>query len=545
LEGNFKSVYNQNDETEDTVENENDSSKIYLSTIHFETDQIRKQLYKCKNKNLSGPDGIPGFVLKKCAKSLCIPLKILFSYMMENCDIPEQFLTTHTTPMQKIPNPTLIQHFRPIAGTSDIFKTFERILEPQIVSLLKINGFLPDEQYGFRRGRSTTKQITIFYETLLKEKSAGKITDVIYIDVEKAFDKMTFKKIRERLFKAGVSGNLLNIIMYYLKNRKFLVKVNGHLSSQTQATSGVGQGCVLSALIFIIFFAEISELINQFKEIIHFKFADDLKLLYSYSKNEFDPAPLQNALNAIQNWFTDNSMSVAAHKSVHVQFGGDNPNANYCINNVPIERKEVTRDLGFYIKNDLSINHHLETIVSSANAKMYSILKKVITKDSKILVQIFNTYIRPIYEYGSNIFNIPQQNIIDTIEHHQRQFTKIIYQRNNPNVNYINIPSYSERLKLYEMETLHQRRMIAEILLAYDLYAISKNEMIDLSFNPSITRIGGSFYTKSNISNTLQNYHFSSRVSSILNKLKINFADYPKSIDLRRKLSTVNFSLLS
>uniref|UniRef100_A0AC34G312 Reverse transcriptase domain-containing protein n=1 Tax=Panagrolaimus sp. ES5 TaxID=591445 RepID=A0AC34G312_9BILA len=142
-----------------------------------------------------GPDGIPGTVLKECAHVLAYPLSMLFNHMLKKCDVPDVFLIAHVSPIPKIRNPTLLSHFRPISGTSDVFKTAERIIKEELVRHLNYSKFLPEEQYGFRTGCSTTKQMIIFMEDLTKATSEGKTTDVIYIDMEKAFDKMKISEI--------------------------------------------------------------------------------------------------------------------------------------------------------------------------------------------------------------------------------------------------------------------------------------------------------------------------------------------------------------
>uniref|UniRef100_A0A914PJ73 Reverse transcriptase domain-containing protein n=1 Tax=Panagrolaimus davidi TaxID=227884 RepID=A0A914PJ73_9BILA len=313
----------------------------------------------------------------------------------------------------------------------------ERVIKEELVHHLEKIKFLPKEQFGFRHGKSTTTQMIIFQEHVVKEASAGKTIDVIYMDMEKAFDLLTFQEIISNLKKAKVSGKLLKLLTILITRRKFLVKVNKSKSQTTDSTSGVGQGFVLSAILFIIVFAQISEHLNLFKEILHFIFADDLKLVFSYYINDFDPAILQNILNELFMFCSEKSITTNPTKSVHVQYGHPNPNAKYFINNAEIERKDVTRDLGIYIKNDLSMSHHIDMIYSSTNCKMYSILKKVITNNPQILVKIFNTYIRPNYEYGSPVFNISQKKkFAESIEFLQKTYTKRIFLRNNPNSSY-------------------------------------------------------------------------------------------------------------
>ena len=180
---------------------------------------------------------------------------------------------------------------------------------------------------------------------------------------------------------------------------------------------------------------------------------------------------------------------------------------------------------------------------------MWSIFRKVITNDPKILIQIFNTYIRPNYEYASSVFNVSQKKSIETLESLQKVFTRILYQRNHPNVKYYNIPEYSERLKMYGMESLQYRRIIADILLAYDMLITYPNDKLDLKFydgNSSYsipTRNGGHYITKTEINTkTLADLHFSSRVSCILRKYSINLHDYKNSDALRQCLNNIDFS---
>ena len=56
-------------------------------------------------------------------------------------------------------------------------------------------------------------------------------TDVIYADIQKAFDKPKFEEIQAELKEAKIDGKLLNLIMFLLVHRIFLVKVNGKFSN--------------------------------------------------------------------------------------------------------------------------------------------------------------------------------------------------------------------------------------------------------------------------------------------------------------------------
>ena len=192
---------------------------------------------------------------------------------------------------------------------------------------------------------------------------------------------------------------------------------------------------------------------------------------------------------------------------------------------------------------------HFDNIYAAANGKMWSIFRKVITNDPKILIQIFTTYIRPNYEYASSVFNVSQKKSIETLESLQKLFTRTLYQRNHPQVKYWNIPDYSERLKIYGMQSLQHRRIIADILLAYDMLITHPNDQLDLKFydgNSSYsipTRNGGHYTTKTKIhTKTLADLHFSSRTCDLLVKYKINLHEFKNADALRLHLKNLDIS---
>uniref|UniRef100_A0A914YHH1 Reverse transcriptase domain-containing protein n=1 Tax=Panagrolaimus superbus TaxID=310955 RepID=A0A914YHH1_9BILA len=532
----FKSVYNTNTTVSDEQMPYIDG-EIILENITFNREMIKEQLKKCSNKNINGPDGIPGIILKKCRNIISLPLTYLFNQMISKGEVPKEFLLSHVTPIPKIPNPKNFNDYRPISGSSDIFKTFERVLKIYILQHLKEINFLPKQQFGFRNGYSTTKQLISYFEFIYLKVSSGETIDVIYFDFVKAFDKIPIQKLISSLKKAGIRGKLLKIITVILSNRKFLVKVNSTFSNLDDATSGVPQGSVLGPIYFIIFIAELSQRLNLHDNIIHLLFADDLKLLYSYSPKNFENSTLQNAITDINDWCKENSMDLSVPKTHHIQFGKPNEAAIYFIDNNQIIKAENVRDLGVFISKNLSFSQHVDRIVSNATKKLFSITKKVITNDRDILIKIFNTYVRPNLEYCSPLFNIPKLKLIKKLESPQKKFTWILYRRIYGF--YSKIPSYEERLKLFNMDSLLDRRNVADALIAHDLVLNHQNDnIISLHYNDhGKTRAEGNYNYYGKIKKSFLSYHFSSRMAVKLNNSKIILKDHSTD-SIRLKLTT-------
>ncbi len=76
-------------------------------------------------------------------------------------------------------------------------------------------------------------------------------------------------------------------------------------------------------------------------------------------------------------------------------------------------------------------------------------------------MNLFKTYVRPKLEYGSPIWNPSYQMDIDKIERVQRSFTKRI-----PGLSEM---TYPQRLETLSLQTLQQRREIADLVMVFKI----------------------------------------------------------------------------
>ena len=78
-------------------------------------------------------------------------------------------------------------------------------------------------QHGFRQKHSTTSNILAHHERLLKQLELGRLVDCIYIDLSRAFDKVSHTLIICKLKKAGFHGRLLAFCSNFLNDRQQMV----------------------------------------------------------------------------------------------------------------------------------------------------------------------------------------------------------------------------------------------------------------------------------------------------------------------------------
>ena len=83
-------------------------------------------------------------------------------------------------------------------------------------------------------------------DIISKRIEDGLDTDVIYLDFQKAFDKVPHRRLLLKLAAAGIKGSALGCITDFLHNRKCRIKVNGSFSTKSSVKSGIPQGSVIA-----------------------------------------------------------------------------------------------------------------------------------------------------------------------------------------------------------------------------------------------------------------------------------------------------------
>ena len=134
----------------------------------------------------------------------------------------------------------LSQNYRGIA----LLPILPKVLERQVYTRLyqHVSGFLYSQQHGFRKRRSCITQLLQFVHTMAKSLDDGIHTDVIYLYMAKAFDKVPHEKLLHKLEMVGVRDPLLVWLRSYLASRRHRTVIDGFASDWRYAPSGVPKG---------------------------------------------------------------------------------------------------------------------------------------------------------------------------------------------------------------------------------------------------------------------------------------------------------------
>ena len=450
-----------------------------LTSITVTEEILLKHLKALRIDKAAGPDDVHPFILKNLADTLVKPLTILFNLSLSEKTLPEIWKKGIITALFKKGARNLASNYRPISLTSIICKLLERIIVDNIIQHLRDNTIYDKRQHGFTKKRNTVTNLLEALNIWTEALSHHLPVDIIYLDLEKAFDKVPHSRLLLQLRRYGISGDLLAWIESFLTNRKQSVKVGTQQSGESCVTSGVPQGSVLGPVLFLIYVSDIAGLVKNFVSL----FADDTKM-FTYLLEQAEETETHTTLsvqldiNRVAHWSECMQMNFNIEKCHSLHLGSNNTKHQYTI---PRQSDTITKehscaytytfhnlsqvtdekDLGVTVDEELKFKKHIEDKISTAN-KMLGLIRHTFKHlDNRSFCMLYKSLVRPHLEYASVIWSPFTKQYQDMIEKVQRRATKML-----PDLKEL---QYHDRLKILQLPTLKYRRLRTDLLLIYKL----------------------------------------------------------------------------
>ena len=170
----------------------------------------------------------------------------------------------------------------------------------------------------------------------------------------------------------------------------------------SKVISGVPQGLVQGPILFIIYINDLEDVLSNKAT---FKlFTDDLKLYSSFNiKSSY--VNLQYALDLLVLWSTSWQLPINQSKTQLLHLGSSQNVLSYNVEGNTIKSTDKVLDLGVTTDSDLSYASHISSTVSKPRPRSGIIFRSFHSHDISLIRQAFISFVRPIREYASQVWN--------------------------------------------------------------------------------------------------------------------------------------------
>ena len=292
------------------------------------------------------------------------------------------------------------------------------------------NNLLYKYQSGFRPGHSTTFQLIDIFHHICQSFDEKQYSCMVFCDISKAFDKVWHRGLLFKLRQKGIKSRLLAWISNYFSARKQRVQINSATSSLQSINAGVPPGSVLGPLLFLVYVNDIAKKNIKKKNSLVRLFVDDCSLLLFFSATNLRDIEgvINHDLALIAAWAKKWLVDFNPIKTVAMLFSlrpvDYLPSLNF--NNTDISFVENHKHLGITFPCNGQWMTYIETIINTAYRTL-GIMKKLKYSFSRLaLNQMYISYIRPLLEYSSILWDGCLEQDKAALERLQNEIARIV-----------------------------------------------------------------------------------------------------------------------
>ena len=152
----------------------------------------------------------------------------IFTIHIKEGVVPFEWKEANIIPLFKKGSRNKSENYKPVSLTAMICKLLERLIKDHMVDFLVRHKLL----------NSSQQEITKWIDE-------GSPVDIIYLDFQKAFDKVPHQRLLLKLKAHGIGDGIIDWIEQWLTDRIQCFVVDREVSNWKSVLSGVPQGSVL------------------------------------------------------------------------------------------------------------------------------------------------------------------------------------------------------------------------------------------------------------------------------------------------------------
>ena len=268
-----------------------------------------------------------------------------------------------------------------------------------------------DLQFGFKEKSSTTMCTFMVLETIAYYKSKGSRVHMVLLDASKAFDRVNYIKLFDKLIDRGMCPLTIRLLLSMYTNQKLQVKWNNCKSHKFNVTNGVRQGGVLSPRLFSVY---VDELLEKLKingagcHIGHYYvgalgYADDIILLCPSLSGMHD------MIKTCEEYAKDHQILFNGKKSKYLIFGKYEYNAKLLLNNEIVPQCDSAVHLGHFLHTKDTYNELTKDAIKEFHKGFHGFMSRFSGLSTISKNKLLHQYCRSMY--GSQLWLLSSQSV--------------------------------------------------------------------------------------------------------------------------------------
>nr|POF27247.1 transposon tx1 uncharacterized 149 kda protein [Quercus suber] len=226
-------------------------------------EEIKSTLFSIHDLKAPGPDGYPVIFYKQFWSTIGIDVIKAITSFFQFGSMPKEVNNSLIVFIPKVSNPSTVNHFRPISLCNVVYKIISKLLvmklRPHLDKIISL------AQSAFIPNRWIAENQVIVQEMLhnFKTSKTNPGLMVIKLDLQKAYDRVSWKFIKTVLLHLGFNETFSSWIFSCISSVSFEILVNGGKTKSFKPSRRLRQGDPLSSYLFILGQEILSRLLDQ------------------------------------------------------------------------------------------------------------------------------------------------------------------------------------------------------------------------------------------------------------------------------------------
>ena len=365
-------------------------------------DDVRHILSKLNIHKAAGPDEVSPRLLRACSSQLSCVFADIFNKSLSICKVPNIFKKSTIIPVPKKATISQLNDYRPVALTSVIMKTFERLVLQFIKSRLPLT--LDPFQFAYRSNRSVEDAVSLVLHHILSHlEKANSYARILFIDYSSAFNTIIPANLHSKLLSLGLDTSLCNWVFDFLSNRPQVVKMGSSFSEPITLNTGAPQGCVLSPMLYSLV---THDCVSSSCDSLIVKFADDTTIVGFIQLN--NETTYRDQVDRLVGWCDENNLELNVDKTKEIIVDFRKSKVDHVPLNIlgkEVEIVDTFKFLGSLISNDLKWEKNVDHIAKKAQQRLFFLRRlKRFGVSEVILLKFYRAVVESVLTFSITVW---------------------------------------------------------------------------------------------------------------------------------------------